>query len=73
MFPSIILEVYYMKNKKSGKRSENIMVKKKKKEKLKNHLHWDSIPGLLRGSPPCIPLDHLSCLAVVRIFSNYII
>ena len=28
MFLSIILEVYYKKNKKSGKRSENIMVKK---------------------------------------------
>ena len=27
MFPSIILEVYFMKNKKSGKRSENILVK----------------------------------------------
>ena len=28
MFPFKLLEVYYIKNKKSGKRSENIMVKK---------------------------------------------
>ena len=28
MFPSIILDVYYMKNKKSGQRSENILVQK---------------------------------------------
>ena len=28
MFPFKLVEVYYIKNKKSGKRSENIMVKK---------------------------------------------
>ena len=28
MFASIILEVYYMKNKKSGKKSENLIVQK---------------------------------------------
>ena len=29
MFPFIILEVHYIRNKKSGKRSENIMGQKK--------------------------------------------
>ena len=67
MFPSIILEVYYMKNKKSGKRSENIIVKKK------IHLPLDSTLGFLRGSPSCKPLDHLGYLAEFRIFINYII
>ena len=77
MFPSMILEVYNMKNKKSGKRSENISVKKKKKNKIKkkkkNCFSRDSIPGLLRGSPRSIPQDHLGYVTIQWIFSTYII
>ena len=52
MFPFIILEVYYIKNKKSGKRSENIMVKT-----LKYGFPRNSIQGLWRESPTSTPLN----------------
>ena len=68
MFPFIILEVYYIKNKESGKRSKNIMVKK-----LKYGCPRDLIPGLRRESPTSSPLDQLGCVVFVGIFNNYVI
>ena len=63
MFPFKLLEVYYIKNKKSGKISENVMVKK-----LKYCCPRASIPGLRRESPTTSPLDHLGYVANMGVF-----
>ena len=67
MFPFKLLEVYYIKNKKSGKRSKNIMVKN-----LICRLR-DSIPGLRHESPTVNPLDQQDCLDNRGILNNNII
>ena len=65
-WPTLILEVYYIKNKKSGK-------KKWKYNGKKIKILLDSIPGLRRESPRTKPLDHLRCIKIVGIFNNYIL
>ena len=68
MIPFKLLEVYYIKNKKSGKRSENIMVKK-----IAYCYPRDTIPGRRRESPIAIPLDQQGFVVCKGLFNNYII
>ena len=73
MFPFKLLEVYYIKNKKSRKRSEKIMVQKLKYCVLGTRSQDSSVSVQPGASRSATPLDHLGYVAIMRIFNNYII